>query len=143
MGRLLPAFRRRVDRMLVQLRADGYDPLVWETFRTQERQDHLRKRGASKARKSMHQLGAAVDVVCGLHLWSCRKEGCDFFAQLGRAAKAQGLHWGGDMFPKNPVTGRRFIDQPHVQAVSYWRQWSLRRAKDKAAYVAQRLGECA
>ena len=120
-------FRHRVQTMLRELRTT-HEPLVWETLRTQERGDWLKARGRSKnGNRSMHTLGAAVDVICMRHRWACSKHDCDFFAALGAAAKNAGLYWGGDW--------RSFVDKPHVQAVPVRQQNRLRRADDVPAFL--------
>lgn len=138
---LVPAFAERYESVISDLRSGGFDPWVFETLRTKTRAAWLRRKGSSKSGvRSLHLLGCAADTICREHRWSCTRHGCRFFDALGDLAKARGLHWGGDMFPRNPVTGRRFVDKPHVQAVSYWRQKRLRAAEDPAEYVARVLG---
>lgn len=133
---LAAPFRERVDWMLTALRGAGREPVVWETYRTPQRCKLLRRKGASKnGLKSLHRWGAAVDVICGKHRWACPKYGCGFFDALALAAKAQGLYWGGDLFPRNRITGRRFVDRPHVQAVPYREQNALRAVGKPGKYT--------
>ena len=132
---LLPSFRAKVVAMLIELVSTGHYPVVHETLRTPARQAELVRRGTSKSNRSLHLIGAALDIICKHHQWDCHRYGCDFYEALGAAAKSVGLYWGGDMFPKNPFTGRRFVDKPHVQAVPYRRQSAFRRAVDRETFL--------
>ena len=113
---LHPAFRARVDRILAGMRADGHQPVVFETLRSFERARELAKRGTGVAR-SMHCYGLAVDIVDGYRatkdesLWTAKPE---FWASLARHADAQGCVWGGDF---RNSRGEPSPDKPHVQAV--------------------------
>lgn len=137
MDLLLSSFRARLNAALEDLREQGYWPRVHETWRSQQRQQELRRRGVTRTLRSMHMLGLAADVVCAEHWWGCKGKGCDFFRALGKAVKRQGLCWGGGMFPVNRLTGRRFRDLPHVQAVSYFEQRAARIARDRNHFAAE------
>lgn len=119
--KLLPAFAKKVDKLFAAMRARGFQPMLWEGYRTPARAAELEKTGAGVS-DSMHSYGAAVDVVDG-KLWA---QGLDpwkttaaFWKALGEEAERLGLTWGG-----------RFTraDTPHVQAVSIAKQNALRSA---------------
>lgn len=68
--RLHPAFRARVDLVLSDMRSAGWRPVIWETFRTQERGAMLRAKGTSNnGARSIHCYAddqgyvGAVDIV--------------------------------------------------------------------------------
>jgi hypothetical protein len=131
-NRLLPCFVPVVERLLAALTERRFKPVLFETYRSPERAAMLAKRGTGSAR-SMHTHGAAVDVICGEHQWSCSANGCEFFAAVGEVAKSLGLTWGGEW---------RMRDLPHVQCVTVGQQEALRalatwEAKD--AFVKARL----
>jgi GNAT superfamily N-acetyltransferase len=111
-SRLLPSFARKVDLLIQRLRAQGFDPIFWEGYRTPERAADMARIGTG-IRDSMHIYGAAVDIIDRNKLW----KNPAFFRALGREAKALGLYWGGD-----------FGDSPHVQALPVSAQNGLRRA---------------
>ena len=60
---------------------------------------------------SKHQAGEAFDVVLlakdGKPIWKINGD-AERYKTLGALAKAQGLKWGGDFEPINPVTGLGF-----------------------------------
>ena len=113
-----PAFRAKLDTAFEQLRAQGYDPRVFEGARTQRRQAWLYGQGRTSfpvygrtgtqvtwtLQASNHGTYPArgVDVISASTGWS----NMDFFRALGVAVKAQGLNWGGDW---------RVRDYPHVE----------------------------
>lgn len=131
---LAPAFRARiVDGVLPAMRALGHEPVVWETLRTAERAEWLQARGSSRnGRRSMHLYGVACDIICLRHRWDCPNiPDCDFYRQLGIAARAQRLHWGGDW--------QTLVDRPHVQAVPIGMQGRVRTTGDVDGLVATYL----
>ncbi len=62
---LSPRYALRFVRYLKHLLVTfpQFDVIVTETLRTQERQDHLRQTGASRAVRSNHQDGIAMDIA--------------------------------------------------------------------------------
>ncbi len=126
MAELVPDFRNRLERVLDRLENEGFSPKVNETFRSEARQALMFELGTSKTPKvGNHHWGRAADIVDGrkdaqgrvvlwgasLDTWSNAAErqrmADNFFAALGRAAKAEGLTWGGDW--------RSFPDPAHVE----------------------------
>lgn len=119
---LLPSFRERVEILVDRLSHRGLDPVVWETFRTQERAELLAKYGTSKnGALSMHCYGAAADILSRRYKWS----NPSFFRALGQEADRLGLTWGGD-WDGDPSTKHSFVDSPHVQAIPVRQQNGLR-----------------
>jgi len=131
---LAPKFRARVVAMLAALSAAGFDPVISESCRTQERQEWLYGFGrdwddgrgvvtnAPNELHSWHGYGLAVDVISQQHGWEPSPR---FWQQLGECARAEGLAWGGD-WPKFP-------DRPHVQAGRPMRQAPSKRAAELLA----------
>jgi hypothetical protein len=133
---LQPEFRRKVEALITRMQADGFDPMVWETYRTPARAKLLSKRGTGIAPRAdgsipigMHQLGLAVDIVSKSKLWTPPRA---FWDALGAEAKALGLTWGG--------TWKR-VDKPHVQMIPIREQDAYRAAfvSGGPAAVAARL----
>ncbi len=114
---LLPTFRGKVQELLDAMRALGYKPVLVDGLRTTEEALANARKGSGII-DSIHCYGAAADLICGDHLWSCAKARCKFFTKLGQQAEALGFVWGG-RFPK--------VDLPHVQGVTVAGQAALRR----------------
>lgn len=108
--KLLPGFARKVEYLFRALRARGYDPLLWEAYRTPERAAQLAEDGPG-IKDSLHIVGGAVDIVngaqwkAGLDPWGGSS---DFWKAVGEEAERLGLTWGGRF---------RKVDKTHVQAV--------------------------
>lgn len=115
---LSPPFRAAVERLLEQLRAAGYAPVLHETYRTPERAVLLAEAGPGIA-QSMHCLRIAADAICARHGYDCGKHGCDFYQALGATAERLGMTWGG-RWPKQ--------DLVHVQAIPIAVQNQARRS---------------
>lgn len=102
---LVPAFADQIEKLFQAMRARGFDPLLWEGWRSSVRAKDLSVKGTG-IENSMHIYGGAVDIVSESKLWNDPK----FFAALGQEAKKLGLTWGGD-FSND--------DMPHIQAVPF------------------------
>lgn len=130
---LVPAFRARVEAVIADLRAQGFDAVVHETRRTPERAAWLKSKGTSKnGARSMHCYDCAADIISQAKGWDPPQ---GFWDALGASAHKHGLCWGGDW--------ATFRDKPHVQAVGVREQDAIRALKsrdDVAEYVRQRLG---
>jgi hypothetical protein len=125
---LLPSFRLKVDLLLTGMRASGYDPIPFDTFRT--KMEAAKNAASGKGIiNSMHEYGAAVDIICGKNGWNNPA----FFNELGRQAEALGLTWGG-RFSK--------VDKPHVQAIPVKNKNRLRTIPEdqRDAFVSNILG---
>jgi hypothetical protein len=103
---LLPSFGAKVQVLLYNMEQMGYDPILFEGYRTPARAKELAGKGLGIA-NSLHIYGAAADIISKSKLWSAPN---DFWVALGNEAKKLGLVWGGD-FPHKP-------DVDHVQAIS-------------------------
>lgn len=113
-SKLVPSFARKIDQLFRALRAQGYDPVFWEGYRSPERAAEMARLGVG-IKDSMHSYGAAADIIDRAKLWNAPA----FFKALGAQAKALGLTWGGDW-----TRG----DLPHVQAIPVTAQNALRAA---------------
>jgi len=108
---LAPAFRRKIEAVL---EAVPY-AMVAETLRSDARQrflfgfgrDYDDGRGivthSETALDTWHHYGLAADIIHRVKGWEAPMQ---WWQQLGAAAKAQGLVWGGDW---------TFRDYPHLQ----------------------------
>jgi peptidoglycan L-alanyl-D-glutamate endopeptidase CwlK len=85
----------------------GLHVLIYETYRSPERQMELYKKGYSKLKKGgMHEYRVAFDAVFkGNEPWGEKHP----WEKLGQVGKDIGLYWGGDW--------RSFQDRPHFQIV--------------------------
>lgn len=120
---LLPAFRlalvlalEQANRETVGKFTNFYAWVIFETYRSQTRQDYLYAQGRTRpgsivthTKHSRHTERDAADIV-----WLDRKgrfhwDGPLVLWQiLGHAARTYGLEWGGDW--------SSFVDLPHIQA---------------------------
>ena len=112
---LAPGFADRLQRLLIAMRADGLNPMIAETLRSDDRQRWLYGFGreyddgrgivtnSEDADESWHAFGLAADVWEVTHLWRAPHA---FWTALGLHAEAQGLAWGGRWHR---------ADLPHVQ----------------------------
>lgn len=125
---LLPAFAARLAVLFRRMRARGFDPMLFEGWRSPARAAALAAKGTGKL-ISTHTAGAGADIVSASKLWSDPA----FFVALGQEAEAIGLSWGG-----------RFHDADlnHVQAVSPKNEATLvaKAPAARNAYVASLLG---
>jgi peptidoglycan L-alanyl-D-glutamate endopeptidase CwlK len=125
---LLPAFAAKLAELFRRLRALGFDPLLYEGYRTPERAMMLAEKGSGTI-DTLHTYGAAADIVSQSKLWDHPQ----FFQALGREAEALGMTWGGRFKSR--------VDMPHVQAVSAIDEGRLRALapSQRNAFVASRL----
>ena len=113
---LAPRFRDAVIAVCEELATKHWPALVYETLRTDPRQQWLFGFGrrysdgrgivtnSEDADETWHGFGLAVDIVHARRYWLAPEE---FWASLGSAARRHGLVWGGD-WPSFP-------DRPHLQ----------------------------
>ena len=108
---LEPITRAAVLAIITDANAHGMELMVFETYRSPERQQLLFAQGASKLRAvGVHHYGLACDLVKsigGVPSWK------GDFSLLGTLAKAHGLVWGGDW--GSPGVHHSFMDCDHVQ----------------------------
>ncbi len=106
---LHPTLRAKVERVLRRLQAKGWQPYVAEGKRTRAEQAEKVRLGYSRTMNSRHLTGRAADIVDRRYGWGGRaaNQNFQFWRDLGAAARAEGLTWGGDW--------RSFKDVAHVQ----------------------------
>lgn len=118
---LEPMTRQLVQQILDAAQQMGISLMIFETYRSQERQQELFNSGATKLRTvGVHHYGLACDivkVVGGEPSWK------GDFSFLGQLAHSSGLIWGGDW--GNPDIKHSFIDAVHVQRCTVARQAAL------------------
>lgn len=118
---LEPITRQLVQQIIESAGQMGISLMIFETFRSQARQQELFNNGATKLRKvGVHNYGLACDIVRvigGEASWK------GDFSFLGQLAHSGGLIWGGDW--GNPGIKHDFIDAVHVQRCTVARQPSL------------------
>ena len=115
LARLAPLFREALEGVLRACEVAGMDPVVYETFRSQDLQALYYARGRNvvppekpvtnvrDARYGWHHYGLAADIVSRAHGWDVPES---WWLRLGNIARAHGLAWGGDW---------KMRDFPHVQ----------------------------
>lgn len=125
---LLPAFADKIELLFAAMTKRGFDPCLWEGYRTPARAKQLATKGTGII-KSLHSYGAAVDIVSCSTKWSDPQ----FFKALGFEAEKLGLTWGG-RFSK--------VDSTHVQAVPSDEsiQNQLRASTDPNSFVKKYIG---
>ena len=118
---LEPTMRQLVQNIVLAAQQMGIDVMVYETYRSQARQEALFNQGASKLRKvGVHHYGLACDIVrsiTGEPSWK------GDFSFLGQLAHSSGLIWGGDWGA--PQIKHSFVDSVHVQRCTVARQAGL------------------
>ncbi|WP_353230313.1 M15 family metallopeptidase [Novosphingobium sp.] len=118
---LEPVTRAAVTAIIADAGHHGIELMVFETFRSRERQLMLFNQGASKLKNvGVHHYGLACDIVKsvgGAPSWK------GDFTFLRALAKAHGLIWGGDW--GQPGVHHGFVDADHVQRCSLAHQAGL------------------
>lgn len=94
---LVDYLQPRVQQVLENLADRGFEPILWETLRTRDRQDWLWQIGRTRethrkpvtwTRNSRHMVGKAADIICAKRLW----DHPEFFDALAEEAQAVGMH---------------------------------------------------
>lgn len=118
---LEPVTRQLVQQIVSSAQQMGINLMIFETYRSQARQQELFNQGATKLRTvGVHAYGLACDIVKvidGEPSWK------GDFSFLGQLAHASGLIWGGDW--GDPNIRHTFIDLVHVQRSTIARQPAL------------------
>lgn len=118
---LEPMTRELIEQLLRSARKMTIEVMIYETYRSSQRQQELFNRGATQLRTAgVHHYGLACDivrVVGGEPSWK------GDFSFLGELAQSCGLIWGGDWGA--PQKKHRFIDRVHLQRCSVSRQGEL------------------
>jgi peptidoglycan LD-endopeptidase CwlK len=126
LANLHPVFRTRVESILRDLTAKGWQPVVASGVRTEAEQAAKVRQGYSQTKRSWHVSstaqtmsdsghsysvvrGAAADIVDKRYGWGGPASDLNFqfWIDLGAAAADYGLEWGGDW--------ASFRDVAHVQ----------------------------
>jgi len=120
-GLLEPITRAAVQAIMADAHALGIELMVFETYRSQARQQALFNQHATQLRHvGVHHYGLACDLVKsvgGEPSWK------GDFSFLGHLARAHKLIWGGDW--GTPGQHHSLIDAVHVQRCPVGRQASL------------------
>jgi len=118
---LEPVTRAAVQAVIADAAAHGISLMIFETYRSQERQQELFNQGATKLRTvGVHHYGLACDVVKDVGGQPSWKGVFTFLRDLGLA---HGLIWGGDW--GTPNQPHSFVDSDHLQRCSIGRQAAL------------------
>ncbi len=118
---LEPMTRRLVEGLVASAHQMGIEVMIYETYRSQNRQQALFENGASKLRTvGVHHYGLACDIVRRVANEPSWKGDFSFMGQLARSC---GLIWGGDW--GDPDIKHTFIDSVHVQRCTVARQGDL------------------
>ena len=121
MGLLEPVTRKLVEEIIADAKVNGLKLMVFETYRSQDRQKALFDQGATKLKTvGVHHYGLACDLVKDINGQPSWKGD---FSLLGQLAHHHKLIWGGDW--GTPGTRHTFIDDDHVQRVTVGRQAAL------------------
>jgi hypothetical protein len=118
---LEPITRELVQQIITEAEANGVHLMVFETYRSKERQQLLFERGVTKLKNvGVHHYGLTCDIVRSVNGELSWKGD---FSLLGHLAHAKKLIWGGDW--GNPNIKHSFIDVYHVQRCSIQKQAAL------------------
>src|SRR5215469_8917734 len=122
---LEPTTRAAVEALIADAAAHGIQLMIYETYRSLERQLDLFNQGASQLRNvGVHHYGLACDIVKDVNGEPSWKGDFSFLRGL---AKAHGLIWGGDW--GTPNVHHSFQDNDHVQRCSVTDQAQLFRGE--------------
>jgi hypothetical protein len=118
---LEPITQQLIQRIVTSARQMGIEVMIYETYRSRQRQEELFNNGATKLRQvGVHHYGLACDIVrsiAGEPSWK------GDFSFLGQLAQSCGLIWGGDWGA--PHIKHSSIDSVHVQRCTVARQGDL------------------
>ena len=118
---LEPITRSLVQKIIADAAANGLKLMVFETYRSKERQQALFAQGASKLKQvGVHHYGLACDLVKDINGQPSWKGD---FSLLGHLAYHNAMIWGGDW--GTPGSVHTFLDNDHVQRCTVGRQASL------------------
>jgi hypothetical protein len=118
---LEPATRQLVEGIVSAAGHMGIELMIYETYRSRDRQQELFNQGATKLQTvGVHHYGLACDIVRVVGGEPCWKGDFSF---LGQLAHSSGLIWGGDWGA--PHIKHNFVDSVHVQRCTVARQGDL------------------
>lgn len=111
---LEPVFRNKITAILQDAAAAGTPLMVFETYRSQERQEALFKQGATQLDTvGVHHYGLAADLVKDVGGQPSWKGDFTFLRDLAvKYDMISGLDWG------NPKIKHGWVDACHVQRIS-------------------------
>lgn len=111
---LEPVTRAAVQAIVAESAANGQPLLVFETFRSQSRQELLFNQGATQLKEvGVHNYGLAADLVKDIAGEPSWKGDFSFLAVLAKKyGLISGLDWG------NSAAKHGFIDACHVQRIA-------------------------
>ncbi len=122
-NKLLPGFARKLETLFQRMRARGFEPMLWEGYRSPARAAQEAAQGDG-IKDSIHSYRGAADIVDGRQ-WALGKDpwttSTAFWNALGEEAERLGLTWGG-RFSK--------VDKPHVQWPTVQQQVAFRAMSD-------------
>lgn len=129
---LLPSFKARVECVLKEMKARGFQPCLRDTRRTKLEAERNAAKGTGIV-DSIHCYDAAADIICNVHGWDCTKFKCNFFLILPQVAELAGCY-----------SGVRFtkVDAPHFQAIPVGKQNELRALGNSEASRSSRDAVC-
>ncbi|WP_080589125.1 putative peptidoglycan-binding domain-containing protein [Rhizobium leguminosarum] len=120
-GLLEPRTRASVQAIIGDAKQLGINLMIFETYRSKERQKALFDQGATQLKNvGVHHYGLACDLVKNVNGQPSWKGDFSFLRTLGHH---HGLVWGGDW--GEPSVPHSFVDSDHVQRVTKGRQASL------------------
>lgn len=104
-----PQLADKVISIVMNLQRLGWKPVIAEAVRTKEQQAEKVKLGYSKTMNSKHIVGKAVDIIDRRYGWDGPASDLNyqFWVDLGKEVKKEGLTWGGDW--------KSFKDVAHVE----------------------------
>jgi hypothetical protein len=118
---LEPVTRQLVQRIVTSAQQMGIEVMIYETYRSQQRQQELFNNGATRLRRvGVHHYGLACDIV---RVIGDEPSWKGDFTFLGQLAQSCGLIWGGDWGA--PHIKHSFVDSVHVQRCTVARQGDL------------------
>jgi D-alanyl-D-alanine carboxypeptidase len=118
---LEPATNSRVQAIISSAYTMGVPLMVFETFRSRERQQLLYQQGVTRLKEvGVHFYGLACDIVRSVNGEPSWKGDWAF---LGELAQANGMIWGGNW--GQPGVQHKFVDSVHVQRCTVNDQPSL------------------
>jgi hypothetical protein len=118
---LEPVTRKLVRAIIADAKEHGVELMVFETYRSTQRQTDLFNSGATQLKNvGVHHYGLACDLVRDVNGEPSWKGD---FSLVGRLAHHHRLIWGGDW--GSPNIHHTFIDPGHVQRCTIPRQANL------------------
>ena len=118
---LEPETLRRVLAVIEDAKALGWNLMIFETYRSNDRQQMLYEQGATKLRQvGVHHYGLACDVVKSINGAPSWKGDFSFLAEI---SANHGLIWGGNW--GSPGQQHNFVDNVHLQRCSLAMQPAL------------------